>query len=993
MPLINSQDAMYGGDDLPGRAAPIVPAPQMQAPDSALNIASAALRQGNVVSSLYDRLANNPDSTAPAVPGYDALQDISGYEDQAARFTRSASPEQTQVIKNRISQERADRATIGRAGWAGVTASLAAGAIDPLTLASMAIAPEVAGPSRIARFAVGAATNVGVGLASDAALSSIQEMPHETTAVGIGANALLGGVLGSIGRSVPKSEFDAAASRVSERAAPIESTAGAQAVPTTTLAQESIANGGGAIASSLGKVSPVTRVMSSDSVEARRLAQQLVDVPYMLDKNFEGVATPTSAETRIGQLSDQRNATMVKALDDAFVDYKKTGGDLSRSDFSEEVSNAMRNGDTSDIPQAANLARETRKTFDADRTSLKEVGALPEDFELLGAKSYFPRAYDQYAIVNNRTALEQALYKHFQENPLKDENGVPIDRESAEVTDAVHSTLDKIQGTTRGTVEFGGQSVRNPAPLKGRKLDVPDSVLQPWLSSDFEHVMHSYNRSVVPQIEMRRAFGSTDMATQMQKITDEFHIQSTYATSDAAKEVIRKKQAATLADIEGMRDRVLGTNGPRVDQNQQLVRAANLLRTFNYVRLLGSQMLSALSDVGRIVTRYGLTNTSARTAQFVYHALIRNKLSILDAQRMGTALDWTLHTRAKSLSEIGDELGGSKLDKVAQSTSAFFTRATGMATWDASLRTITSALEQDAILRAVKSQRLSGIERAKLASRGIGDAEIEAIRGEMQHWSNEGGLNRARTELWGDQDVARKVEQAVYRSATQVAFHIGKGDIPFMMSTGLGKSILQFRSFQVSSINRLMIPLAQGLAHGDIKAVNGLAVLLTLGSMSYVTKELSSGRKPDLSVDRLIPEALNYSGVLGYLPDLWDPLAGMAHLPRFSRFADRSLTESIAGPTAGTLSSIADTVKGASSGQLKASDVHKFRQLLPFQNVFYLRTLVNALEGKTADALGAKDATGKDFASYVNPSEFDEPKRTAPDKKHLFGVDAIPNSF
>jgi hypothetical protein len=50
------------------------------------------------------------------------------------------------------------------------------------------------------------------------------------------------------------------------------------------------------------------------------------------------------------------------------------------------------------------------------------------------------------------------------------------------------------------------------------------------------------------------------------------------------------------------------------------------------------------------------------------------------------------------------------------------------------------------------------------------------------------------------------------------------------------------------------------------------------------------------------------------------------------------------------------------------------------------------LEGKTADAIGAKNATGKPAADYFNPSQ-DEPSESKTNKQHLFGVKAIPNAF
>src|SRR6202043_503798 len=111
-------------------------------------VAAAAERQSNVASMLYDRFVSDPKPAAPAVPGYDPLASVpAGYEHYADRFLDSESPQETQWIKGRIQSELGDRQTIARAGGWGVAATLAAGATDPLTIASMAI--PVTAPTRL----------------------------------------------------------------------------------------------------------------------------------------------------------------------------------------------------------------------------------------------------------------------------------------------------------------------------------------------------------------------------------------------------------------------------------------------------------------------------------------------------------------------------------------------------------------------------------------------------------------------------------------------------------------------------------------------------------------------------------------------------------------------------------------------------------------------------------------------------------------------------
>ncbi len=113
-------------------AMPILP-PQNDVPPHAapsfLDTVSAVLREYFFLSAWVGRFTNHPDSTAPAVAGYDPFNGnaIAGYEDHAEAFADSYSPQQTQVIKERIDQERADKQTIAESGITGQAPVLAAG--------------------------------------------------------------------------------------------------------------------------------------------------------------------------------------------------------------------------------------------------------------------------------------------------------------------------------------------------------------------------------------------------------------------------------------------------------------------------------------------------------------------------------------------------------------------------------------------------------------------------------------------------------------------------------------------------------------------------------------------------------------------------------------------------------------------------------------------------------------------------------------------------
>jgi hypothetical protein len=138
--------------------------------------------------------------------------------------------------------------------------------------------------------------------------------------------------------------------------------------------------------------------------------------------------------------------------------------------------------------------------------------------------------------------------------------------------------------------------------------------------------------------------------------------------------------------------------------------------------------------------------------------------------------------------------------------------------------------------------------------------------------------------------------------------------------------------------------------------------MLALGAASYAAKEYAAGRLPDLSAETLLSEAVVNSGLVSLLPDLYDPIAKIVGAPQFSRYQTRSLSESLTGPTVGTLDDAAAAVQGAFQDGTSQKDISRLRRLLPGQNLFWLRRLVNAIEGEVGEAIGAEDATAQTLA-------------------------------
>ena len=87
----------------------------------------------------------------------------------------------------------------------------------------------------------------------------------------------------------------------------------------------------------------------------------------------------------------------------------------------------------------------------------------------------------------------------------------------------------------------------------------------------------------------------------------------------------------------------------------------------------------------------------------------------------------------------------------------------------------------------------------------------------------------------------------------------------------------------------------------------------------------------------------------------WRP--GAAHLSAFtgeqmSRYATRDLVGAVAGPTFEMINHVNQLTGAISNGAVTQGDIAKIRKMLPFQNLFYLRRLFNAVEEGVNDLAG-----------------------------------------
>ncbi|HHK5682072.1 TPA: hypothetical protein ACQVJ5_002748, partial [Serratia marcescens] len=750
------------------------PRPQEETP----SVWGAAFRQNNVLAGMFQ-----PTKQFEPVEGYNPYADkneLQGYEQWATAFSDANSPQETAWIKQQIDDENEDRRVLSEAGGVGTLASIAAGAVDPVTVASMFIPGAQGGAlARIgSQVAIGAA---GTAL-SEVALNNQQvTRTWGESAAHVAAGALLSGVFASAGAAISPSVRTAATREVGDAldnlsvtsavdnaaaSLPEGGSVGAARISEATLEDLTPVSGGaiGTLARKAGSyLTPVTRLMESPSKTARRTALELAENNFTLEGNLRGIETPIAAETRVRGWR-REEAAVVVTNKQAYAKYKADGGDLGFASFREEVGNAMRNGDIHGNSAVQDAARAMRQVVDRVKVAQQKLGLLPADEELkaIGQTSYFPRVYKVGKIISERDKFRNMLVDWWSRGEKT------MSREEAEIT--ADATINKIVGAKIPQDFANVFTVKAAGSTRSRTLSVPDRLMKDYLESDANYVLQRHIREASAEVELTRTFGNKSLDKQLKDIQDEYDALMRSKPAEQAK--LAKARDNDIRDITALRDRLVGTYGMPDDPSSFFVRAGAFLRSANFVTKLGGMTVSAIPDLARGVMVNGFSNSMRG-----YSALISRspafKASRAEMQKMAVGLETILHTRARTMGDLVDSSSRTTaVEAGMERVTDVFGKLTLMGHFDDVNKSVNGMITSDSILSGAAAAK-------KLAKLGINPNMAGRIRSEFQkHGEVIDGWHIGNFEKWDDQHVAGVFQSAVLKDVNNTVITPGIGDTP-----------------------------------------------------------------------------------------------------------------------------------------------------------------------------------------------------------------------
>jgi len=536
-------------------------------------------------------------------------------------------------------------------------------------------------------------------------------------------------------------------------------------------------------------------------------------------------------------------------------------------------------------------------------------------------------------------------------------NSEPLSREEAE--DAADEIVNKIIGAPSGFVPadvIPEKIIGRAGFTKSRSLLIPDERIEDFLESDINHVMESYLRQIGPEIELTARFGSKDMGEQIRQVSEEYTQLIRDAKTPKERAKLEKQRSADLRDIEGMRDRLIGTYGAPRDPRSFFVRAGRVARNVNFLRLLGGMTISALPDLARPMMQHGLAK-SLQPLGVMLRNMSAIKVATKDLREMAVGLDYVLSTRTKAIADLTDPYSRrSALERGLNWGTQKFGNWSMMNQWNTTLKSWSGLIVQSRILDNAQllsaGKEVPQKEIRKLAQLGIDQGMLGRIAEQYsKHGEDMDGLLTGHSHLWDDRVVREAFQAAVLKDVDSTIVTPGAGDTPLMMSTEAGKIIMQFKTFIFASHNRV---LASGIQQGDASFYLGALGSIALGAMVYTMKQNLSGREVDYRPNNLVKEGLDRSGMLGWLSEPVNTvenmsggrfgLGAMFGAPPVSRFQSRNAIGALMGPTFDMAGDGATIANGVLNGEFDDKQTHAVRKLLPYQNLFYISPLLNRVE-------------------------------------------------
>ncbi|NBP03378.1 MAG: hypothetical protein EBU90_25480, partial [Proteobacteria bacterium] len=421
------------------------------------------------------------------------------------------------------------------------------------------------------------------------------------------------------------------------------------------------------------------------------------------------------------------------------------------------------------------------------------------------------------------------------------------------------------------------------------------------------------------------------------------------AMLDKIKETTLKNNREKLSQKKGGKinetlikdsiDLVLGNLDHSV--NPSLTRAVNNIKAYNNLRLLGGNILSALSDLPSKAFEYryqGRSLLSSTLKTFTdFKAGFQSKQEQLNfASLTGVYVDsfiGDINARFNDSDDISSKMGKSM---------RFFSKINGMNWWDRTHRiSMAQTMSHDLALKShIEFDNLDVDTKRNLGLYDITADDWNNIRNSKRNLDDKDYIFSE--DIENRQSAEKLMSYYIDRVNSGVITQTGSTRARMAMGarrgTPIGEAsqlILQFKSFMFAHVERVWGRAVYGKGYPDYAAMAQIIIMSTIfGYISVTAKDFVRGKTPrDPFAPETIFASMAQGGGLGIAGDLaFQDSGGFG----------KSFSDILAGPTFGTLNDAYKLYQSVKEGNdAKANAFRVGVGLIPGQNLFYVREPLN----------------------------------------------------
>lgn len=522
--------------------------------------------------------------------------------------------------------------------------------------------------------------------------------------------------------------------------------------------------------------------------------------------------------------------------------------------------------------------------------------------------------------------------------------------------------------------EFGIKA----GPLKERLLLIPDNEIADFLDNNIEHVISKYTKSMINDVVFHDTFGGRNLENQINAIRNDYKALRKAVEADstltpaqkAAKNAeLIKREAEDIGDGKNIGDiqyLVKAIRGESDSDINMWTRTLAATKKLNAARSLGGMMLAAIPDGGRLVGANGFGRFGRAVTNFATSSEFR-KMTAEEAKRIGHGYEMLLNTRLQGIGDFmmeNSSQGKTAVENGIDYVTSKMGLLSGMSYWNNTAKNLAGVLHSDRMAEAMmKYGTLGKDDITYLAQHGIDKDMAGRIADQFKKYGSVvDDFHFSSVEKWDDEIAKHAYADAVYKLVNHTINTPNAGTIPrWFRENKIGGTIAQFKSFLLAFQEQTLLA---GMQEHNAKALSGMVTMLGLGAVAYNAKQLAKGKEMETDPTKLLIAALDTSG-LGGIP--WEvnnvvnsmgpnspSVQHMLGIDNTKRFRQVNTVEAIAGPTGGAINDLGSVIADTANGDFRQKDVHAIRRLMPYQNLFYIRQLIDKGEESFNATFGVK---------------------------------------